>query len=339
MAEVRVKVFSRDLQKNLFPDNAFYKKSKVDPSSNAEFIEIPQAEAPVKASIGDVQVGYDDVANNLGNADKLQAIKRINSKRIYENQNFFVPPVIIDKNNQDGELTYEKRAEIQEEFTLELNTQIANYAAVKWAPTAISNIVGTSGTETRLGLVVGGLAAAVKRAVYQDILNVKKIFQRMSLPKGGKIYALPTPEFWEDIVLMEEFRTFEKTGMVTMLKTGVIGNWLGINWMEPRHNEGLEANIVYDYADPANPVKIDYVPTVVGGRTLQTITPTATSVSGVLFWHERMVRRSEGRNNVYFRKDDPEYQADILSANVRFGGTASRNDNKGVVALIETPNA
>ena len=339
MAEVRIKVFKRDLQKNLFPDNAFYKKSKVDGASSAESIEIPQAESPVKAVIGNVQVNYDDVANNLTAANKLEAVKRINSKKTYENQNIFVPPVIIDKNNEDGELSYEKRAEIQEEFALELNTQVANYAAERWAPTNINRITGTTGTETRLGLVTGGLPGPVKRATYKDLLRVKKFFQKMNLPKGGKIYALPTSEFWEDIMLMEEFRSFEKTGLVTLLKDGTIGKWLGITWMEPRNNEDLGANIIYDYADPANPVKVSYESVIVGGRNVLQIAPTATTVSGVLFWHERMVRRSEGRVNGYFRKDDPFYQADILSSNVRFGATSSRADEKGVVALIETPDA
>ena len=337
MAEVRVKVFSRDLQKNLFPDNAFYKKSKLDSASSAESIEIPQAGAHVKASIGNVQIDYDNAANNLSDADKLQALKRINDKKIYTNQNFFVPPVVIDKNNQDGELTYEKRSEIQEEFALELNTQIANYAAVNWAPTLSGNILQTSGTETRTGLVTGGLAADVKRTTFQDILAVKKAFQKMNLPGGGNVYALPTPEFWEDIMLIPEFRDFEKTGMQTLLKNGTIGRWLGITWMEPRHNSELNANILYDMATPATPTKVDYQTVQVGGRDLLQITPTTTTVSGILFWHDKMVRRSEGRNNVYFRNNDPEYQADILSSNVRFGATSSRADEKGIIALVESP--
>ena len=149
MAEVRVKIFSRDLQKNLFPDNAFYKKSKKDAPSSAESIDIPQAQAQASAVIGNVQIAYDTAGNNLADADQLTVIKRINTLLTYANQNFFVPPIVIDKNNQDGELSYEKQSQIREEFAEELNTQVANYAGTKWAPTVAGNILKTTGTATR----------------------------------------------------------------------------------------------------------------------------------------------------------------------------------------------
>ena len=335
MPEVRVKIFSRDLQKNLFPDNAFYKRSKKDAPSSAESIDIPQAQQQAAAVIGNVQIDYDNAGNNLAAADKLDPIKRINTLKTYANQNFFVPPVVIDKNNQDGELSYSKQQEIREEMSLELNTQVANYAAVKWSPATVARMVKTTGTATRTCEVVGGHAGQVKRAVLADILNVKGLFQKMNLP-AGKLYALPTPAFWNDIMNIPEFRDFEKTGMDTLLKQGTIGRWLGIDWYEPRWNEGLGANIVYDDAVPATPVKIDYTPAVVGGRTVQVLVPNATSVGGVLFWHEKMVRRSEGNVNVYYDPNNPEYQADIISSNVRFGASSGRSDEKGVVALIET---
>lgn len=335
MAEVRVKIFSRDLQKNLFPDNQFFKKSKVDPASSAESIDIPQAQAQASAVIGNVQIAYDTAGNNLNDADKLTAIKRINTLLTYVNQNFFVPPIVIDKNNQDGELSYSKQVEIREEMSLELNTQVANYSAIKWSPSVVANMVKTTGSATRTSLVTGGYAGLVKRTTFQDILNVKKLFQKMNLP-AGQIYALPTPEFWEDIMLIPEFRDFEKTGMTTLLKTGTIGRWLGINWFEPRHNESLNANILYDNTTPATPIKIDYTDAVVDGRTVKVIAPNANTVSGVLFWHEKMVRRSEGNANVYFRANDPEFQADILSCNVRYGASNGRSDEKGLVALVET---
>lgn len=335
MAEVRVKLFSRDLQKNLFPENAFYKRSKVDPASNMESIDIPQAQSQAAAVIGNVQIAYDTAGNNLADADKLTAIKRINTLKNYVNQNFFVPPIVIDKNNQDGELSYSKQQEIREEMALELNTQIANYAAVKWSPAAVARMFKTTGATTRLGEVVGGWAGAVKRATLDDIIGVKGLFQKMNLP-AGRLYALPTPGFWQDIIKLPEFRDFEKTGFDTMLKQGTIGRWLGIDWFEPRWNELLGGNIFYDDNVPAVPVKIDYSTVVVGGRDTQVLVPNANTVSGVLFWHEKMVRRSEGNVHVYFKKDDPEYQADILSANVRFGSTSGRSDEKGVVALIET---
>jgi hypothetical protein len=336
MAEVRVKIFSRDLQKNLFPDNAFYKRSKKDPASNASSIDIPQAQGQARAKIGNVQIDYDTAGDNLTDADKLTAIKRINTLLNYPNQNFFIVPVIIDKNNEDGELSYDKQKEIREEFADELNTNVANYAAVKWGPTQAGNILKTTGTATRTSLVVGGYNGLVKRIVKQDLLTLKKTAMKQQ-KMGGKWYVLPTPEQWEDIMLLDDFVSFEKTGDQTLLRKGIIGTWLGFTWLEPRQNDDLEANIIYDTTTPSAPTKVDYAGAVDGdGRTIFSVTPTANSVSALLCWNDKMVRRSEGVNNVYFRKDDPLYQADILSTNVRFGASVSRNDNKGVLVLVET---
>lgn len=337
MAEVRIKIFSRDLQKNLFPDNAFYKRSKVDPASSATSIDIPQAQAQARAKIGNVQIDYDNPANNLTDASKMTAIKRVNTLLNYVNQNFYVPPIVIDENNQDGELSYSKQQEIREEMSDELNTQVANWAAVNWAPTQAGNIISTTGTDTRTSLVTGGYNGLVKRISYQDLLNLKvKAMKQQKM--GGKWFILPTPEQWEDIMLIPEFRDFEKTGRETLLKEGVIGTWLGFTWLDPRQNDDLEANVIYDTTTPATPTKVDYAASVEGGtgRTIYTLTPTANSCSALLAWNDRMVRRSEGNVNVYYRKDDPLYQADVLSANVRFGASFSRADNKGVLVLVET---
>ncbi|MCK4499990.1 hypothetical protein KAU11_05790, partial [Candidatus Babeliales bacterium] len=326
MAEVRVKIFSKDLQKNLFPDNAFYKRSKKDPASSANSIDIPQSQSQARAKIGNVQIDYDTAGNNLSDADSLTAIKRINTLLNYINQNFFVPPVIIDKNNQDGELSYEKQAQIREEFADEINTQVANYAGVKWAPTVAGNILKTTGTATRTSLVVGGYAGLVKRIVKQDLLNLAKAAKKQQ-KMGGKWYILPTVEQWEDIMLIPDFVDFEKTGNQTMLKNGVIGTWLGFQWLEPRQNDDLEANVIYDTVVPAAPTKVDYIGAVdADGRTIFAVTPTVTSVSALLAWNDKMVRRSEGTVKSYFTKDDPLYQADILSANVRFGASFGRSD-------------
>lgn len=336
MAEVRIKIFSRDLQKNLFPDNAFFKRSKVDPASSATSIDIPQAQSQVRAKIGNVQIDYDNSANNLADADKLTAIKRINTLLNYPNQNFFVPPVIIDKDNQDGELSYSKQQEIREEFAEELNTQIANWAATKWGPIVAGNILKTTGALQRTSLIIGGYNGLVKRITKQDLLSLAKAAKKQQ-KMGGRWYILPTVEQWEDIMLIPDFVDFDKTGDKTLLRKGIIGTWLGFQWLEPRQNDDLEANIIYDTTVPTAPTKVDYVGVVDGdGRTIQTLTPTANSVSALLAWNDRMVRRSEGRNKVFFRANDPEFQADILSANVRFGASFGRSDNKGVLALVET---
>ena len=343
MSEVRIARFNRDIQKNLFPINDFYKKSIVDPASTAETIEIPQALAHQKAFIGDVQLDYNNPANNLTDANALQVIKRVNTKKIYDNKNFVLSPTAVDKNNQDGELSYNKMGVIREEYANEFNTLTANYAAVQWAPTSVNRVFLTTGTQARENGVVNGYVGNVKRLTKEDLINVRKEFMKQNLMNGAgvanvKIWALITPEQWEDIMLIPELVDFEKTGNETMLKKGVIGKWLNIWFVTPRYNEDAGGNIFYDVADPQNPTKLEYT-TVArpDGGTSEVLQPTANTVGGALFWHEKHVRRSEGRVNTYYDPNNVRYQADLISSNLRFGATISRLDEKGVIALIDAP--
>jgi hypothetical protein len=59
-----------------------------------------------------------------------------------------------------------------------------------------------------------------------------------------------------------------------------------------------------------------------------------------LFWHSAYVRHAEGNAHTSIDRDKPEYLGGSLIASmVRFGATASRLDQKGVVALIEDTGA
>jgi hypothetical protein len=61
----------------------------------------------------------------------------------------------------------------------------------------------------------------------------------------------------------------------------------------------------------------------------------ATDHLAILAWADNCVRRAEGAVKVYADFDNPLYLGSIFNASVRAGGTASRNDEKGVYALIQ----
>jgi len=333
MAEVRLVVFQTLLEKSLFPDNGFYKKSINAGQPNAKSVEIPQSLGSQAPIIGGVNADYYNVANNMSNATALDPVVRINDKKEYQNVILRPPHPFVFETLQDAELTYNKAQEIASEEGDNLNTAIANYVATVWQPTLAERIASTtgldrSGTEQKrtasTGLK-GGYAGLVKKFQYADLMTLEKSIKKQNIT-GGEWNALVTVELWDDMRQIPEIVDYEKTGNETMLKKGIVGKWGSINFLDARQNDVWEANILYDISDPANPVAIPY-----GG------TPNANCVSAMLVWNSKKVERNEGAIKFFSRKNDPIYMGDIANWGVRIGGASRRLDEKGVFAVYESP--
>jgi hypothetical protein len=319
MAEVIKAKFLREFQRNLFSDNSFWMKAKSDSGADDnETINIPQAAGKVGSTFGLIQAGQVDGDN----ANSLTPKVRLNDKKSYDIEVFGTEAVALQLADLDT-ISYNKRQELFREHQDVISQDIADFAAVQYAqdtPNA-SLIIESTGTDLRANIVTGGFVGNVRKFTKADIINVKRIFHRMNLAGiPGKIYGLITPEQWEDLLLIADFVDYEKMGQESKLKEGVIGRLLGIDFMIPRHNEALNANVVYDAAL----AKRAY------GAAL-----TATETSAGIFFHSGLVRYSKGRGYIYETKKDPVYKSDIMSADARFGATKSRSDGRGVVSLVE----
>ena len=321
MAEVRTIKFSSEFQKNLFPDNSFYLQSRKDtaPSPDVTSIEIPQATTPVPSTFGAIQAGQ----ANLDVANKLDPRVRLNDKKSYDVNVFGTESTALQGIDLKT-FSYEKRSELLQEHADVVNTQVANYAAIEFAQDTANTdlIVKTTSTETRDSIVTGGATAPVKRIAKNDVFNVKRIFHRMNIPNvESGLYGLITPEQWQDLLLIPEFVDYDKTGMESKLKQGLVGKLLGFEFYV-RQNEDLNANVVYNETTLA---KIAYQGAV-----------AATDTSAAIFWHRSLVRHTQGAVKLFLQSNNPIYKADVMSTDVRFGATKSRTDGRGVVSLVES---
>ena len=61
-----------------------------------------------------------------------------------------------------------------------------------------------------------------------------------------------------------------------------------------------------------------------------------TDIAGAIAWHPSFVRRANGAIKTFLNIDDPAYFGSIFSTAVRFGALIARNDNVGLVQIIET---
>lgn len=303
MAILFKQVFSADLAKNLFPDNAFYKNSKDD----SAFVESDVVNLPHAGSIPGVEVDR---------TTKGVAAKRVDSATSYDLSELSTDPTWIQY-SEELIVNYAKRANIVEEHSSALNTAIADFMAHEWATNAGVVQVRTTGAAVR----PAGSPSATgnrKRIVLADLLNIQKAMNKQEIPLEGR-FAVITPDMLEDLLMIDEVKNSD-FNKVKPLVDGSVGMFLGFNFfVRSRVN-------VYDNA---------------GTPALKAIgaAGAAADNQGAIFWNKNFVRRAEGGVKTFAKIGDPELYGDAVSALVRCGGIGANKDGKGVIALIESASA
>lgn len=308
MAEIRTTLYSKELQKQIFPDNSFYKKSVAE-TGVADTTET--VEKPVQTPISKAKEGK---PKSL----PLEIEVSTDAKKTYHTTLIYCTPLAID--SQAELLTnYNKRQTKQEQQAGELNNKIAAYAAYHWSPTMKDNILKTTGDARQSN--IQGLTSNRKSVTKEDLLRLHNVMMRMNVSGvGGKWYGMVTPDQYTDLLKVPEFIDYYKTGYTNKLENGIVGIILGIEIFVRTTDEG-HAGILYK-AD-GTPLKGD---SEVKNELL----------TGGLFWNDKMVCRAEGVVRTVVNENAPGYLgATIIEAFTRFGADIIRDDQKGVIALLE----
>lgn len=308
MAQINPVKYSKELQKQIFPNNAFYKHSiaETDVADN-----VTSVERPIQGKIGKAKKGAPKTL-------PLQVKEALDESDSYAVDLVYADPIMIE-NETDYALNYNKRQTKQEQQAGEIETKCADIAVTGWAPTVAGQILKTSGSSRASNVV--GLTGNRKAVTKADMLKVKNLLLRMNVDgKGGKMYALVTADFYTDLLAIPEFVDYDKTGNTSKLESGVVGKIMGINIMV-RSNEEQHTGLLYTS----------------GASKKDTETALAASdLPGNLFWNSKMVARAEGKVKTIINADKAEYLgATIIVSKTRFGASHGRQDQKGVIALLE----
>lgn len=298
-----VTMFDRDITKNLFPDNAFYKNSKDDTA----FIAGNKVVKPQVGAKPNAQIDRTVLPAPIG--------KRTDTAEDYDIHEFTTDPTLL----QDTEaliVSYPKRASILEDHSAVLNEQVADYFGNIWLPSPAANIIRTSGAARAASS--NGATGNRKAVTKNDFIDVFNKLNRMDIPQSDRFCCLPA-DFLADVLKIEEFVSAEKIGSANLIK-GQIGELLGFK-IFVRSRLGV-------YDNTATPVK----------RAFGAV-PAATDNAAALFWHKMYVCRAEGSAKTFIDADKPEYYGTVFSALLRAGGRIARTDEKGVIALVETTTA
>lgn len=293
-----VQMFNDEITKGLFPSNEFYKNAKDD----SGYINANQVNLPQKGAAPNVQVNR--------TIFPAQSSQRTDTASGYTLQEFSTDPMMI----QDSEalvVSYDKRASILEDHIDNLNTAMANYLGIAWAPTLSTNITVTTGATRAAGAT--GATGTRKALTKADLITAMTTLDRQNVPQDGRC-ALVTPGLYGDILNVTSF-TDEYAFGQPALPSADIQKLLNFK-MFRRSNAPVysEVQALRAYGAAAN----------------------VKDCESIIFWHPKFVRKAEGAVQVFERIKDPLYYGDIYSALVRFGGTQARSDGSGIVGLVET---
>lgn len=315
MAQISPIKFSKELQKQLFPDNSFYKKSRTETGIGPD---VENVEIPVSGDVGKAKSGD---PSSL----PLIVLEREDTKKSYPVEQLYTDPYLVRREEQIV-LNYNKLIDVASALALSINERAGDIAATNWGAVLSSNIVRTTSTATRSSTVTGTTGTR-KRITKTDMIGVRTKFNKMNLPSLGRtsMWGILTPEMVEDLLLIPEFVDYDKTGELSKLRNGEIAYIMGFN-LAMRNNTIGSAGVMYS-VDASTKRTVDEALTV-------------TDNAAAIFWHTSMVRHAEGNAATYIDRGKPEYLGGtLLSSVVRFGATFDRPDEKGIVALVETNGA
>jgi hypothetical protein len=214
-------------------------------------------------------------------------------------------------NAETIELSYNKRESVLAESESALREKIAESMLQTWAPAASGSIIRTTG-----GTVAAHLPSATgnrKKIIVSDLKNAQLHMNKQNIPMEER-YALLSADMFQqlsDDLITTSYRDFS---IVFDAKNGVLGKLFGFNIMV------RSTVLAYDNS---------------GTPALNTSGPATTDNDAVLCWQQHAVERAVGSINFFEKVNDPTYYGDVYSISMFMGGRKRRNDEKGVLVIVQ----
>ena len=314
--------FAADIAQSLWAANEFLSHAKDDSQwVNYDKVNLPHAGTVPTVTKGALTTGIDNSA----------LTKRTDAASQYSLAALRTTPTWIEY-NEAMVVNYNKRQSVLDEHKNALIDALAVNVLHDWAAggdsegSGVPSIVDTSGGTRNVGLPTLGGGGAVtgtrKGVAYNDVLEVITTMNAHNIPAGGR-YAIISAEMFADLLKLSEFKSSDYVDRKPIPNAPLTFRWLGIDW----YVRSFVASFSKHDPDAGTPVN---------GSLKAWNAASAASDCGVgLFWHKDFVRKAKGGVEVFLNLRDASLQGDKLSALARYGAIGARDDNKGIVTLVE----
>ncbi len=249
-------------------------------------------------------------------ARPLTAVQRVDTGKTITLMGLATEPYYV-KLDEQHELSYDKRASISSHL-VEAVSDLAKTKIfwgwmndVVWA-TASVKTTGLSGATSP-----SGATGNRKKITYRDIIKANELLDLQNVPQDGRVMVIH-PSLYVDLKGLTEF-VENQVYSDDLLKQGIVGTVDGIKIIKANTNSVL----VNSVASGSTPSMAAY------GATGTTYSYSA------LVYHPSFVARVIGQSQLFVNMDDALYTSSVMTLTQRVGGGASRQDGKGLVAIVQ----
>lgn len=300
--DVLTSIFTRELQKVLFPDNDFYKATKLlNTASDAPGIAAASYQIPQELLMPE---GVVDPATFPLEVQELEGGNEIVTLNLLATK----PTRLGDQ--EELEVAYDRRASILGLHGSVLDQMAAASALNKMSQAGAGYVIRTTGAAQAASLP--GLTGNRKRITKDDIINACELLDRTDMK--GQRYALIPATMHSQLLKIDDFVNYEKTGNTTALAKGQLGELMGLKF----YKRSTAAMF-----------------TAAGAAKAVGAAAASNDNESALFWIEGAIGRVEGAAKMYINEEQAQYLGALANGAVRFGMKLLRTDKKGVVALVQ----
>ena len=298
---IQKEIWTRHIQENLFKENDFlnYAFNADQYVIQGKVVHIPNAgNAPTVVK----------------NRSSLPATvtQRTDIDITYAIDEFTTDPILIP-NADTVELSYDKLSNVLSEHESALRQLTGDWMLYNWRAENSTSIVRTSGANVAAHMP--SATGTRKKLMLADIKSARLTLNKQNVPRDER-YMLIDSDMYDQLMDELNITQYRESSKDLDLPKGVIGKLYGFYMME--RTAVLTAN------NAGTPVIQQ--PGTAGA---------ATDNGVVLAWQKNTVERALGTIDFFENLGDPTYYGDIYSALVRMGGRKRRNDQKGIVAIVQ----
>jgi hypothetical protein len=227
----------------------------------------------------------------------------------YDIENYYIGPLSIP-HAEAVELSYNKRESVLSGIKAALVDSVHGDLIYRWIPAAGTGLATTGDAAPAY---ITGATGNRKSLQKSDIRVLRTQFDKWDAPQEGRCLLVDADMYGQLLANLSESEASAFLASVNA-QTGVIGNLYGFDIF-------LRSTVAKA--------------TAAGASKLWTAAPTATDSAAGIAWSSRMVSRAVGSMELYDNPGNAILFGDVLSGEVRTGGSFMRNDKKGVVLLYQ----
>jgi hypothetical protein len=306
---IQVEIWVNYIIERLWKDNAFLKYAWNDDDKvlAGKVVHIPNP-------------GAAPVITKNRSSFPATAVRRTDTDITYSLDEYTTAPSHIE-DAEMVESSYDKMSSVIGDHIGYLTENVADNLLLSWLDESVTAPVKMYTSGAAVPASVDEIEAVVtgnrKALTALDVKRVMTQFNLQKIPKIGR-YALLESNMLDQLMTDLSVTQYRDFSASVDPANGVIGKLYGFTFLD------RSSTIIYNAANAL--------------KSFGAAGATDDNLASI-FWHQDAVTRALGEVKMFENIGRAEYYGNVISALLRMGGRRRRADDKGVIAMIQSPSA